>query len=456
MKTIRLKTDRWISLGITCAGAASVAGIFHTSFSLPELTAMMLAACVLCCVFFFLLTIFDRKKRFILFCLLGMWIVCGFLFREPIISGGTAFVQAVSPYFMRALHYEADIWVPAATGASYLWFGLYALMPYALWLVWAVGVKNSAPAGIILTALPFACAYLLAGAPPDGFLTVLFIVWATLLLQARLPRTGKKGDVKIRLACLALCAAVFLSLFAAFPQTEYTPSPQTITLRNQIKETAAEIGYTLTNGSGGPAANQRGETDLDTTGSVVQTDNTVLRLRASEPQDIYLRGYAASEYTGHAWLPADASAFEESGVAIEPMTYLASEERGDAYFSGLRTQIRIEPVRSGSRWAFSPYQIAQVWAGPEQPEWAGDAYLAANGQDSYTFEFYGNGTQSVVITGSDAGTLSWLMRNMYNNGSRKTGNLEFEGYTLSYISTSQGPWIFGGEENVFVLSAGEC
>lgn len=432
--------DKAAGFCLAAMGLAAVVGILHVCFSIPQTAAMLVSACLLCGAACLVFLLKKRKRRVLLLCLFCAWVIFGLVCWEEIRDGAILLARLVTPHLMQVLRYDTaavQLPAPAAQGA-YLWFGIYALVPYVFCMVHAVAVRKSAVLGLLLTAPPFAFAYAVTNTSPDLYMAFLFAFWAALLLQARLPKGEKKNRFPVRAVSLGVCVVVFVAFFAIFPQDSYTPSLRTIAFRNQIKETAAEVGYALSGGSGSPIANPNGETSLDATGSILLTDNPVLRVRAGEPQDIYLRGYAASEYTGHAWLQADPSAFEESGTGIEPMEYLEQDGRGSAYFEGIRSQIRVEPVREGSRWLFSPYQIAQVQT---EAEWVGDAYLAADGQESYLFEVYGDSEEKFVITGNGYGASNWLMRNISNNGSRQAGTLEFEGYEIPYISTAQGVWI---------------
>lgn len=439
--------DKAAGLCLAAMGLVGVVGILHACFSIPQTAAMLVSAFLLCGAACLVFLLKKQKRRILLLCLLCAWVIFGLVCWEQLRDGAILLVRLVTPHLMRVLRYDtAAVQLPAsAVQGSYLWFGIYALVPYAFGMVHAVAVRKSAVLGLLLTVPSFAFGYAVTNTSPDVYMALLFAFWAAVLLQARFPKGEKKQRFPVRAVSLAVCAAVFAALFAVFPQESYTPSLGTIAFRNQIKETATEVGYALSGGMGSPIANPNGETSLDAAGSILLTDNPVLRVRAAEPQDIYLRGYAASEYTGHAWLQADPSAFEESGAGIEPMEYLEQDGRGSAYFEGIRSQIRVEPVRAGSRWLFSPYQIAQVQT---EAEWVGDAYLAADGQESYLFEVYGDGEEKFVITGNGYGASNWLMRNISDNGNRQAGTLEFEGYEIPYISTAQGIWImaFRAEE----------
>jgi len=294
MRKEKFGANKLLSLVFCLAGLISVTGIFHISFSLPEFPIVLFSATLSCCAFFVLLTVFaGRKRRFILFCFLCFWIVFGFIFWEQIAYGAIAFSRILSPYFIEAMHYESPVIQPFMGNAetACLWFEIYTLVPYALWMAWIVVVRRNTPVALLITIPPVAFAYMLTNTLPGIFMAILLAFWAALLLQARLPKPEKKGIAKSRAMCLALCTAVSLAIFAIFPQESYTPSSTTIAFREQIKDAAADVSYTLAGASGGPIGNREGSTNLDATGSVLLSDSTVLNIYVSEPQDIYLRGY---------------------------------------------------------------------------------------------------------------------------------------------------------------------
>ncbi|MCC8022650.1 MAG: DUF3488 domain-containing protein, partial [Clostridiales bacterium] len=172
---------------------------------------------------------------------------------------------------------------------------------------------------------------------------------------------------------MALSAVVLSLLLTAVPREEFEASPRTYAIRDDLIGAAMNLeslrlfqglsGFT----SGSPLTSSNGTVDLNSAGRIRFADRDVMRVYTDTPQNLYLRGYSASVYTGSQWLQEDPGAYEAYGVDIDPNTYMNAVAAD--YYGGVQPiTVRVEFLQRSSNFLFTAYQLAETdgagtWSG---------------------------------------------------------------------------------------------
>lgn len=428
-------------------GLVSTLALFFGQSGFPEPSFLLFMSAVFAALFSAVFLLFKgRTRAFLLLGIFGAWLLAGVFARGYFSHGMEVASGYIAPYLAQVANLELGAAAPTQEGAqACAAFCLYCVFPYAGFLAWAVVLRRSALFSLLATIPLFAFSYGSLTQPAGVPLALLFVFWVSMILQSRVLRTAKEVKPGFSLLCAALAAGVFCTLFAAFPQETYTASKDAVNLRLDITNTALDFGYSIRGLRGFPAgtplSSSDGTVSLDTTGSVQFADREVMRVHCDQPESLYLRGYSASVYTGHEWLQPDEQAFAESNAGIKPLQYLGTENLLPA--DSVTTTVTVEPGRTDSNFLFTPYLLVDITSADPAPSWYGDAYLAADGQASYTFETYNTYGNAFISAGS-VSNLWHLSMNL----PQYRGSMEFEGYTFQYEVFSIGGILYPEKSGV--------
>lgn len=437
----RQARDSWIGAVVQVVllffGLLATLSLFFGQSGFPNIGYILLSGVFFALLFSLVFLIFKgRTRTFLLLGIFGVWLLIGLFSFDYLAFGAQTASGYITPYLSQITHLEFAA-VPGGQAGikACADFCVYCVFPYTGFLTWVVVFRKSALLSLLGTVPLFAFSYGNLSRPSGVSLAFLFVFWIAIILQSRVLRINKDVKPGFSLLCLALAAGVFCTIFAAAPQETYHASKNAINLRLDLTNAAMDFGYSIRGlrgfPSGMPLSSSDGTIRLDTTGSVQFADREVLRVHSDNPYTMYLRGYSASVYTGHEWLQPDKQDFAESGVSIEPLQYLGTENLLSP--DSITTTVTVEPDRTDSKFLFTPYLLVDIASADPAPSWHGDAYLASDGQASYTFEAYtshGNG----IITAGSASNLWQLKAELPQN----TGSMELEGYTFRYEIFSAG------------------
>lgn len=434
--------DRWGSGAIYSVllviGIASVLSLFLGQSEFPETGRIIFAACMLGLLFaLFFLLLRGKMRLFILLGALGVWLIAGVLMRDQLFYGMQVASAYFAPYLSNIVHLEFTAPATASLEEALACanFLLFLAIPYSAFMAWAVVDRKSCLLSLLGTVPLFALSYGMLMRPSGIALPLLIVFWVSMIIQALVLRYDKNIRPGFSAACIALCAAVFLTVFGVLPQEKYTPSANTLALRTDISSAAADFGYTLRGlrgfPSGVPLTSSDGTVDLDSTGSVQLPDRTVLRVKSNVPQTMYLRGYSASIYTGHEWLQPEEETFRSANIPFEPLMYLGA---GDVISTPNEPNlITIEPDRADSDFLFTPYLLTGIREAEPPSAWHGDSYLESSGQPSYTFETFDT-YGDAFITGQSEDNL-WIVQ---NSREYSFGSYDYKGYSFGYTVYADG------------------
>lgn len=432
------RNDEWIS-GVIYAvlflvGLYAVLSLFFGQAGFPYLDYTVFTTCVFGVLFALFFLISKGKTRiFLLLGILGAWLIAGYLMRDRFAQGAEVAASYLGPYLSRItqLEFITPILPSAEEGRACADFCIWLFVPYTAFMAWAVVARKSCLLSLLCTIPLFAFSYGNLMLPSGVSLALLFVFWIAMILQSRVFRLNKNIRPGFSAVCITLVAALFLTLFALYPQETYAPSQNATGLRVDISNAAADLGYRLRGLSGFPSgvplSSSDGTIDLKTAGSVQLPDRTVLRVHSERPATQYLRGYSASVYTGHEWLQPEDDAFQNANIPFDPLMYLGTN--GILRDTGITNKITIEPDRTDSNFLFTPYLMTGL--GVTVPAWNGDAYLEGGGQASYSFETF-DAFGDTFISPQNEDALWSVQMNLSPEGNMISITSEFEGYTIHY------------------------
>lgn len=191
---------------------------------------------------------------------------------------------------------------------------LFALL--ALPLGWAILRLRSFTLTFALT-LPWLMPAFLAEVELDWpAMMVICAAWATLLLSGLASRGDASGGARITLLALPASLAVIWAVSLLLPHQGYTQPAWAANLREELMRldwfSSEESGIVISASDSGTVAPRL---DFYTAGPRQYTGRDLLRVLASQPGSMYLRGDIYQDYTGQAWTGVEPT----STTALDPL-----------------------------------------------------------------------------------------------------------------------------------------
>ena len=224
---------------------------------------------------------------------------------------------------------------------------------------------------------------------PDWIpLMALFACWGTMLLTSLAARRDPQGGARLTLIALPAAGLLLALMTLALPMEGYRQprwaARAQVDLMNWGNDLARQLSLSggLLPGpfSGFTAAGASESVDLSAAGPLHYSGRTMLRVQTQVQGKLYLRGYAAAQYTGTSWEPLEAEAYDDLFPAddsegplgnYQPLNFPAMTA-GDADYH----PITIEQLGGLAGCVYTPYQLVTT---PEQvrgAQFSDDAYLA--------------------------------------------------------------------------------
>lgn len=258
----------------------------------------------------------------------------------------------------------------------------------------------------ILVTLPFFWfAFANTGLPPFVPTLLLICCWCGLLFRMK-GRTD--AGAKLRLAAMGLCAVLVVTLAAAFPAARYKEDARVLEVRSDLQAMDWEKGLSgIFNFAGTRRVAGRTTTrvNLSATGNLSFTEGTALSVKGHLWQEVYLRGFACSDYTGRAWRQGNGNDYEAVMGDYSPLANDWYHRMNDVMFPKVyRERYNISTyqpsltVRLTEELPYSPvpYGVETADAAGEELAYVRDAFLApAPGGAEYEAQgmyYYSNGS----------------------------------------------------------------
>lgn len=342
---------------------------FFNTFSLPEAETALLWALPTALLF---LAIFALPKHRGIACLIAflLWGIVSFFVLRQIVEGAVFVAEQFSTQ-ASAVFTKLGRFTPPQSQqelAACRMFFRVVQFPLTGYLAWAVVKAHSFFFSFLATAPFLAIAAVVGLLPPALPLILLTGFWAAMLLSGRAGRAGETQAAKAGLL-LAPCAFLLTALVVlASPPGTYQPSSSVVQARGAVIQSISELfgavrqGSTSYSGAGMPMTGFPGSTDLTNAGELRFTGQTALRVHMDQPQEMYLRGWAGSVYTGNSWQVISEVDYQSMDTGFQPILYADLSREGLSVRDETMesSHMEIEVAAANRAYVYLPYQLSQV------------------------------------------------------------------------------------------------
>ena len=389
-----------------------------TAFSLSGSHPLLWLWGALACLLFVVVFSLRRNRLFLLGLILFGCALLLYTRREQVVWGGgvvlgevvNAYAQYISffqPYtFSLPLTDSYANW--AATG-----FLLVLLTFLSAFFSWAVVCRRSfwLP---LLAVLPLVSLSLVITVPPSWPPLFMLLSGLGTLLLARLPGRRDPGTwARLSLLLLPAVTGLLVLILLLFPDTVYQRSPWPDQMLQTLTQMVSHWGERQTEASDPPAVQtpvsppwsaSGGQVDLSSAGPLQWSGQTVLQVETDGTAPLYLRGYAASRYTGTGWEQDENYPLSPNWGGSSPLNFAALSDQS---LHPERETLRMEitNVAANSTFVYVPYHLLSDQdriAGGEF--WADRAVRRLGGYRSHTV-FYREISQPLESVGGLEGEL---------------------------------------------------
>ena len=305
---------------LTVMGVLGAMFCLITAFGLPRpgdlIPGVLLSAALSCCL------LSEKKlRRFGVPALTALLALLCWIWHETL---GESFRQLWGVLISRiALGYDRLLNLvpreppePGAVGPALACLGLVMALAVSCAVRWW---RRSFPAALFLAPAIIPC-FILLDTPPA--LLPLLAAAASVLIQAFSQSVRRRAAGE---ECKAICLAALLSaailglLLILFPREEYSPPISWNQLSDKMEDWSR-----AQNNRGNQEAGLTGDPEqvnLSTLGALPNHASTMLRIRAEQSDNLYLRGSAYSEFDGRSWARGEELDWDRSTI----LPYLGEE-----------------------------------------------------------------------------------------------------------------------------------
>ena len=414
-------------------GLISAYACFFTTIPVPaDMTALTGFGLLLLAAF---VGIFLNKKPRVkwLLIMLGVWLAIVLILFDKVAAGAVATINCIIDAYSRNFGVEFIKLPQRFTSMedrafSCTLFALCLLFLVELALSWLLVSEKNLFLTFFVT-LPFLAIPLVYTIIPNTIAIVaLLSFWAFLLLFSpslrRDKASGKKkkrfqsgGEGAARPLSLLLLPVLMLSLAlvgALFPREGYQRPERIDELRSGLINGPDITGLARTGGVGG----NTDRVNLSAAGNLKYTGQTMLRVKSSNWDNDYLKGFVGSVYTGQSWEHLSPDAYRELEAVLGEESVQNFPERFSALFSAHYDlspyELSVRNVGANPRCIYSPYGLVSRKDEVEGAEFSNDGFLKSSnalfGTREYTMRAV---TQNFMNAESYFSRMSGYFQEMY-------------------------------------------
>lgn len=400
---LRTKKQAWFSALILdfLLLASAISGTALIFFSVFPLTVepLALGATLLFLVLFFTVAFsFPKPGNLLVLLFAVLYGLCTYFLHTELAQGLILCVNQVIERLnnllgSRFLLYVTEVVDDPAQRQRCTLFVLFILTAFLCLLAWVVIRKKSMLSAFLLT---FPLPLMLLNFTPYPVIFLLFLVfWLLLLIGALGDKKAKDGltkgmpthyldsghrSVRSRLLWFPLLACLTTALSLFF----FCYEPQQPQILNYWRAQVTEAIQTLWTGGASitPYGSTLDRADLTQGGHISFSGETALRIKASNPSPMYLKGFTGSVYTGFSWEPLPDSSFSEISAGVSDSSLLNLPAQVDtAILQRHNTQfiprtsyqeLSLQNVRTNQKTIYFPYFLSTTPQDLPQGQFIGD------------------------------------------------------------------------------------
>ncbi len=440
-------------------GVSGVYGCFYTTFSLSlTLQVFIFYAVVFCGVF---TIVFLIKFNRIILLVLSMAVAVNVLFLKQrslidvlinhLTQGFFLTYNSVISAYVQKTQYSFFTFPTNVAGtneitASSTMFAVFTLFFYTLLMAWILIRRKNTTLCFLLTAPFLGVSVVFSITPHYAAVGTLYIFWAFLILNSSFLRNKSKFNKKkgvfysggknaanpqslIFLPILIVCLMLVTVLFPinSYNRSDYVKDMR-ISLLN-VPKIPSPIQI--------PIQSILGYTDrvnLQLVGNIIFTGNTVLRVKSSNPDGEYLKGFVGSIYTGQSWDSLPENEYEKLGSILNEWKV----QNFSSLFNKLLGRnvktydLKVQNVKRNSLRVYAPYGL--ISRPEELPgiDFINDGFLKSGNALFGTGEYSMNATTLQI----DAWKMSESMMNAFNSEQTSFihAALEYKNFVYSHYT----------------------
>lgn len=438
-------------------GVSGVYGCFYTAFFLSiSLQVFICYAVVFCAVF--TIMFLTKLRRIMLLRLLLVAVYVLFIIKGSINVIINHFTQGyfltynsvVSAYAQKT-QYSLFTFPTAVAGTNEITysitiFAVFTLFFFTLFTAWILIERKNTFLCFLLTC-PFLCVPVALGIIPHyAAVGALYIFWSFLILNSSFLRNKNRFNKKkgifysgginaenpqsliflpILIACLMLVTVIFP--INSYKRSDFVKDIR-ISLLNVSKiQSPVQIplqsilGYT-------------GRVNLQLVGNITFTGNTVLRVKSSNNEGDYLKGFVGSIYTGQSWDSLPENEYEKldsilNEWKVQNFTSLFNKLLG----RNVKTyELTVQNMKRNSLRVYAPYGLASKSEELPGIDFINDGFLRSGNGLFGTSEYSMNATTLQI----DAWKMSDSMMNAFNKEQRPFihAAMEYKNFVYSHYT----------------------
>lgn len=305
-------------------GICGVYGCFYTTFTLPlELKPLIFYAAAFCAVFT-IVSLIKTRYALLLFVLVGSAAVIfvkqdsANRFISYLTQGYILTYNSMVSAYAEKVQYNLYTFPVAANDAmeitAYITaFAVFTLFFFTSFLAWLLVRRKNTAVSFVLTAPFFILSAVVGKVPHYLAVGALYLFWGFLLLNSSFMHKkskfnqkkgmfysgGKNSATLQAIVLLPVLAACLMLVTAIFPINGFTRSDLVKNMRIRllnVPEMQSPFQIPVQSIFG-----YSGRVNLQLVGNIEFTGKTVLRVKSSNKETDYLKGYVGSRYTGQSW-----------------------------------------------------------------------------------------------------------------------------------------------------------
>lgn len=403
---LRAKKQAWFSALILdfLLLASALSGtvlIFFSVFPLAVDFWVLGAMLLFFTLFFTVAFVFPKPGNLLVLFFAVLYCLCTYLLRAELAQGLILCVNQVierlndllGSHFLLYVTEVSDYSTQRQRCTLFVLFMLTAFLCLLAWVV--IRKKSTLPAFLLTFPLPL----ILLNFTPYPLIFLLFLIfWLVLFIGALGDKKAKDRlkkeisvhylesghrSVRSRLLWLPLliCLTAALSLFF------FRYEPRQPQILNHWRTQVTEAVQTLW--TGGASITPYGATldraDLTQGGHISFSGETALRVKATSPAPMYLKGFTGSVYTGFSWEPLPDSSFSEISAAVPDSSLLnLSAQLDTAILQRHNTQfiqrtsyqeLSLQNIRTNQKTIYFPYFLSTTPQNLPQGQFVSDHFI---------------------------------------------------------------------------------
>lgn len=367
-------------------GVLAIYGCFYTAFSVPlSHKSTIFYVILFCAVFTF---VFSMKLRYILMLFLSLAaVIPALLLRSSlildnlinhIIQGFNITYNSVISAYNEKVHYKYITLPVNPAGINELTsfstlFAVLVLFIITLMMAWLLIRRKSTISCLLLTVPFFGVSVVYNIIPHYLAVAALYVFWALLILNSSFFRNKSKFNKKKQefysgqrninhqsLFFLPILVASLMLISVLFPMDSFQRSDFVKNLRISILNVPRVPSLIQIPIQSALGYNNR--VDLQQVGNITFTGNTVLRVKSSNNEGDYLKGFVGSIYTGQSWDALPENEYEKLDLILNGLKVQNFTSRFNNILGRPATTyyLTIQNAKRNSLRVYAPYGLVST------------------------------------------------------------------------------------------------